>query len=1147
MNTRKLIWLRFFCIVFIPLMLTVGCAKRDAQKALTSAQAVKDSASAAKAPGYAPKSFADANRLFTQAEQQFNSGNYKEAIDFYQQAEVGFHNSITRAEEVKPVIEALIAKIDDAIAKASDNMEKARSGNGVPAEELSAAQALVDGINERMETDYRSEVDEEKLNAFLAEVDQTILRTEALALAHLKPQANTAKSDIQTLITRIQELKADVHAPEQYSQVMTQFSQIESAESDGQWQKVIDLAAAMNPLLDSVIQSCQEKAAGDILIQTGQMIAQAKQLNVQGLESFTAAVQRADDTLKTGQTALQGKDYAGAINAADGAKLSLQEAYQAIGAQSQQSIATAKTNLENAIAQEAEKYAASVVAQVRQSITSAEELLQAQKFAQAFIASQQALQVSGKAVDAARQGKAQLALNTVEKPFSILHGQGGAKYAPEAYKNVLSTIEKLRSMMKKGEFETVVAESPQAAQAVTAALDVLSQSTAKIAAQADAALKSAEIAGAKQWVGVQFANASNLKSAADKDLAAKRFLSSIRNSESAIKSANDSEGKAYKLQTEQNLRKVDDFLALAKRAEQDRLSPLAYRKAIQSKEETNNLLDHDQFKNAFQNSKETLAKADRAFNNLVVTAQEKSNSALEAQAMDYSAEEIKQALACLTKAEIAQKASNFTSANELSIESALLSDKAENFTWQQRSYRLLRDLEGVKEKLDINLAPEKTPVLYATVLSSLAEARVKQIDKDYAASYQFADKADAAQNEIWSSMQQELNQTLSELKQTCAWIGENAMNSQGRDIKIKLIDSIPALEQAIALKDWRSAYAEAEKCQKTAGVMTARLESLNRSVMAKDLQGSLRPFRKNVALAVIPDQKDQFDATLSSLKKPAEGETYADVLGKYNKASAEIENLPKTISEKATFRTEEIVTIMQQAEEAGAAKFFKEWYRDLTSDIQMLRNAIRGENIADISKYTRRLDREAPELLAACQLATLEDEFYKEIEDDLNQMNNVFQEFGFLGRIPKTLLMASRMTEYQMDETSINMYKSMQGNMSVKTFRINAELLEDTVKDLTPPKTVERVHRNAVKSFTLFRKAAEAFELFGDTDAHDIYYREKTLVKGYDNLKEALKINEKVMFDIKEARKLRGMDKFLVGIEQIGDKFGAFFLGLDNE
>jgi hypothetical protein len=1147
MNTRKLVWLRIFCIVLIPLMLTVGCAKRDAQKALTTAQAVKDSASAAKAPGYAPKSFSDANRLFTQAEQKFNSGDYKESIDLYQQAEVSFQNSIKRAEQVKPVVEALIAKIDEAIAKASENLEKARSGDGVPAEELTAAQALIDGINERMETDYRSEVDEEKLNAFLAEVDQSIIKTEALALAHLKPQANQAKTDIQILITRIQELKADVHAPDQYSKVLAQFSELESAERDGQWQKVIDTAAEMNPVLDAVVQSCQEKAAGDILVQTGQMISQAKQLNVQGLDAFTTAVQRAEDTLKTGQTALAGKDYAGAINAADGAKLALKEAYQAVGTQSQQSIATAKTNLENAVAQEAEKYASSVVAQVRQSIASAEELLLAEKFAQAFIASQQALQVSGKAVDAARRGKAQLALNTVEKPFSILHSQGGAKYAPDAYAGVLSNVEKLRGMMKKGEYETVVAQSPEAAKTVTAALDVLSQSTAKIAAKAAAALKSAETAGAKQWVGVQFANASNLKSAADKDLGAKKFLASIRNAESAIKSAQDAEGKAYKLQTEQNIRKVDDFIALAKRAEQDRLSPLAYRKAIQSKEETNNLLDHDQFKNAFQNSKETLAKADRSFNNLVVTAQEKSDSALEAQSMDYSEEEIKQALALLTKAELAQKAQNFTAANELSIESAKLSAKAENFTWQQRSYRLLRDLEGVKEKLDLNLAPEKTPELYGVVLFSLAEARVQQINKDYAASYKFADKADIAQNEIWESMQQELNQTVSEMKQTAAWMGENAMNSQGREIKVKLINGIPALEQAIALKNWRLAYAESEKCQKTAGVMTARLESLNRSVMSKNLQGSLRPFRKSVALAVVPDQKEQINATISSLKKPAEGETYAEILSSYNKVAAEIDNLPKTISEKATLRTEEVVIIMQQAEEAGAKEYYKDWYRDISTDIQLLRNAIRGENIADISKYTRKLDREAPKLLAASQLATLEDEFYKKLENNLNQMNNVFDEFGFLGRIPKTLTLASRLTDYQMDEITINMYKSMQTNMSAKTFRINAELLEDNVKGMNPPKTVSRAHRNAVKSFTLFREAAQAFEMFGDLDAHDIHYREKKLAKGYDKLEEALKINEKVLFDIKEARKMKGMEKFFVGIKQIGDKFGAFYLGLDND
>ncbi|HQH72820.1 MAG TPA: DUF4398 domain-containing protein, partial [bacterium] len=105
---RTSTWLKICCILLIPLFLTTGCAKRDAQKAITQAQAAKDEAQRAQAPGYAPRQFEDANRMFNQAQQQFDAGEYKQAIESAVQSEGRFKNSISVAAEVKPRVEAII-------------------------------------------------------------------------------------------------------------------------------------------------------------------------------------------------------------------------------------------------------------------------------------------------------------------------------------------------------------------------------------------------------------------------------------------------------------------------------------------------------------------------------------------------------------------------------------------------------------------------------------------------------------------------------------------------------------------------------------------------------------------------------------------------------------------------------------------------------------------------------------------------------------------------------------------------------------------------------------------------------------------------------------------------------------------------------
>lgn len=1141
MNARKSTCLILLCIALIPLVLLTGCAKRDAQKAMTLSQTARDEASAAQAPGYAPTAFNDADRLFKQAQDQFNAGSYKESIDNFQQAEVRFRRAVEVAREVKPRIDELIGNIEEALAKANENLDKARTGGALAAEDINPVQTLMDGLNQRMESEIRSEVDEVKLNAFLAEIEQAVTRTDSLALAHLKPQAATAKQETQTLITRAQELKADTHVPDQYGQVMAKFQELESAELEGQWQKVIDLSAEMKDPLNQIIQVSQEKAAGDILRQVGEQIVQAKQMNLQGVEAFASAIQRAESSVQAGQTALQSSDFSGAINGSDMAKAALREAYQAVGQQAQQLVDASKANLEKAIEQEAEQYAASVVSQVREAIAASEELLKQENFVSAFNTARQAEKASGQAVDAARRGKAQLALNTVEQPFSALHGQGGSQYAADAYQQALAKVQTLRDMMKNGEYEAVVDGSPDAAAVVQSALESLSGSVSQYIARAEQAIDSAKAAGAPEWVGVQFANASNLKAAAERDRAAKKFLSSIQNAESAIKIAQDSEAKAYQLQTDQNLRKADDFLAVARRAEQDRLSPLAYRKALESREESVRLLQQNQFKNAFENSIETVQKSDRAFNNLVMTANEKTDSALAAEAMTYSESEMKQALAFLNKAEAAQKSQDFASANELAIESANWAEKAENFTWKQRSFRLLRDLEGVRGNLEYHLAPEKTPASYESFLTNLAEAKVQQLDENYKASYEYAAKADEARNAAINGMNQELIQVLADLRQTADWMGENAMDADGRQIKLDLLDSIPELEQKIALKDWRAAYSVAAGCQQTADRARRRLEQRNRSIMAKDLQVAVHPYEKNGVLGVVPNQKEQIKETFGSLKKPGSETPYSDIYQKFLNTSSAVVALPSTIVSESQQRTDEIASILQQANEAGANQYYKEWYRDLATDLQMLRNAIQGENFADIATYVRRLDREAPRLLVATQLAADENEFLTELEKNLNQMNNVFQEFGFLGNMSKRLLLASRLTEHKLDETHMDMYRVLQGNMSVNTLKINAELLEDNVIGLKPPKTMVKVHKKAKESFKIFRKAAESFVIYGESDAYDILYRERAISDGYNNLKKSLKLNSELLFEIKEARKLKGWEKFMRGVNQVESKFGEFY------
>ncbi len=1118
----------------------VGCAKRDAQKSLTLAQQAKEEAQNGQAPGYVPKVFDDANSLLNLAQSQFDSGDYKQSKETAERAQARFLNAVEQVPRVRQMVQGLLTQIDEALDPAEANIQKARDANVLTPEEINPIADQVTAFRQNRDTTIDQIVVEEELNNYLAQIQELLAQTESLSMAHLKPQAATAREEIDQLITNAQELKAETHVADQFAEVLNQYKELESAERDGKWQSVIDIASRIKEPLNRIITAAQEKAAGDILNALADQINQAKLLNVQ-IESFTSAVTRAEESLQTGRQELQSQQYANAIAASNAAESALAEAYQSLGTESQAFLEAAKKNLDDAISREAEQYAPTVLAQAREAIASVEELLQNEQYTAAYTTASQAKQISEKAILAARRGKAQAALATVEKPFSVLHTQGGSEYVPQAYQAALSEVQKLRDLIKTGEFESVVSGVPAAEAVVKQGREALAKAASDYIVKSVAALEDAQTAKAPDWVRTQYDNAVNLKSAAGNELEKQRYLSAIRNAESSIKAARDAEARAYQLQTEQNLRNANKLIVLAKRAEQDVLSPLAYNQAIKGRDQALDLAQKRQFKQAYHSSVEAVNKSEIALNNLILTARAKTDSALEAKAMSYSQPEITQAIAHLNEAEEAQQAENFSVANGKAQESAKLAEQAEHFTWKQRSYKLLRKLEGTKEELESNLAMEKTPSLYRQAMTNLTEAKVEQINENYKGSYQFADAAAKNKEQIRQSMKDGLGQSLTELKQTADWLGENALDEGGREIKIALMDIAVELERQIDLEDWLKAYAVEEQAKQETEKATAKLQGYNRKILVSRLQEKLQPYAQQDALYIIPEQAEQFEDTLLSLSKPELGETYGDAVDKYQASVETVESLPDDIMTMATQRTEEVAAVLQRAQQAGTTKYFKEWYRTLSSDLQWLRNAIRGNDYKGISSRLKKLEKEAEQLRLATLNAIAEDDYLEKLSLNLEQMKNLIDDFGFLGEMIREILITGQLTEHKIDPNLPNMYRSLQGKISVRTFRTNAELLEERVKDIQPPKSLASLHKKAITSFEHFRKATEGFETYGKDGDYDLKYRNRAVYNAYDHLYKVLEINEDLQFVFEKNRRMSPREKFNWNMRRLEDKMGEFY------
>lgn len=1143
------LFLRVVVLLLLPVLLFAGCAKRDAQKALTTAQEAQQEAQNAGAPGYVRDMYTRAQATLSQAESQFNNGDYQQAVETANIAQSSFVQAKDAVPRVKERVDAQITEIETALAEAEANMQKAQTDASAvlsPAE-LESGKTLVSDLRTEFDTTIREEVDEEKLNAYLVKVKDAVLETLALAFAHLKPEATNAKQTITGMMEQAQILKADIHAPDQYAQLQSQMQQLDTLERDGKWQEIIDLSAQMTDPLDQIITLAQEKAAGDILNELMDQINQAKALNVQGVADYATNLQQAQTSLTEGQTALQQENYSLAIASADAAKAALDAANQSLGTAAQSLIQTADANLQNALSQDAEQYAPQVVAQVREAIAGAQELITQSNFPSAYASAQRASQVSAGAVDAARRGKAQLSLNKVEGPFSILHSQGGSKYAPEAYQTALAAVQRLRNFMSSGEYESVSENETEAVNTVQTSLAQLASAAAQLIEKSDQALERSVDAEAPSVVSMLHANAVNLRASAEKDLSAQKYLSAIQKSENAIEAAGQAEARAYQLRAEQNLREADRNISLAEQAGQRTLSPLAYRNAVNANNETKQLNTTGKYQDAFERSEEAKELADRALNNLVYSAQEQVDDALTAKAMSYSQPEISQALTLLKDAEDAQSSQRFSVANEKAQQALKLASEAERFAYQQRSYALLRDLSGLKDELDHNLAPVHTPGLYRRAIDHLAEAKVKQIDEEFEESFYHADAANETKSLIDKTMTDQFNATVAQLKSTADWMGQNALDENGKEIKMQLMDAVAELERQTALGDYVAAYGAQENALTVSQNAVNQLSNVNRQILAQQLNEKLAEYQKQNALAIVPEQNEQIQNTMAALKSPASGEEYEELKKQFEATVATVEELPSGIMTMANQRTDEIAVVLQQAQDAGSRKFYSDWNRELVTDLQWLRNSIQGQDYAEISARLKKLETEANELLTAAQVASAEADYLQALQVNLEQMNQIVQDFGYVLDVSPTLIPASMISTYKNELQVKQLYRQLQGDIDARTFSINAELLDERVKEMTPPDTMKKVHNKAVKAFTMFRKAAHGFALFGESEVYDTEYRNDAIKKSYDDLKKIMKLNEELLFAIDSHRRLDNKDITQWKIRKMERDFGDWFLDWNAE
>ncbi len=1111
-------WSIAFLSVLLALGLSTGCKGRKARKAIEEAQAAQTQAQEAQAPMYTPQIYNNGVRLLSQAEQVTGAGNHDEAISLSEQAQGQFQQAIATVPQVRSKIEGIRQELDTTLQDIENALAQAREEGVAPEETVSELETQLEQLRSR-QVELATSIDEEELQSVIEQAQQLKERADLAKLAHLKPRAEEIHQNVQSLMEEAQNLNASKYLPDELATVQPKVEDIQNAYSAGNWPAVVESATEVVTALQDIVTKTQQATAGEFVARAEKALSEAKSIGVSEVPEYANLIGQAETALNQAKQSLDGGQHSEAYTSAEQVMNLLSDARDALGNAVQQMLETANASIEQARAQEVEKYAPSELAATNAAIQAANDALAAENYVTAYSKAKSAQEQSAGLSTAALRGHAQQELSIVQNRLGKARAEGAEQYAQPVYGQVATELTQLEDQFKGGQYSQVINQAPQLVPRIDEVFQKLREGVNQAIAQGEVAIALAREAKAEEWASDLLNQAVRALSQARSLLNQESYRKAADNAEAAAAKAKEAEAQAYKLRAQENLSQTDSDLRLAERADSPDLSPLAYSQAVDTMKKARELLAEKDNKGAWEISVQAEEAAQVALDKRIIDAQEACDAALAAEARTYNREDIDQALALLNEAKAAQEAQNFDRANETAQQAIQLAQQAESFAWRQRSKQLLGELARTEQLMQQQQASVHVPSLARRFTVSLAEARIQEIDEKWEVCYEAAaDARDAAQS-AWKQMTAQLQSDVEELQGIARSIDDMTLDTWAREQKLSMVPMITELQRLVELEQYVAAFAYSETALEQARAIKEEVQHHNLAVRAEELSQQLQKLVDEGPAKILENRSNEIRALIDEMGSPDEKYDYKELIARADAAEEDMNGFPEQAEVVAEQRTTQASEILQQAQQAQARKFYPDRLAKAVKDLQWLRNELQAGDYNSIHQHLTSLEAEAPAILEDTSLAVAEQEYKDRLSANLTQMQNLIRDFDTIARLMPRSLIAARATETTTDSPMLkNAYKSMQSPLTARRLLAAARLLEENVKADDPPQTLNGLKELAVESFRHFRKAAEGFAIFGETDKYDIKYRNAAMEGAYEHLEKTLRVNKEIEYIINQRR-----------------------------
>lgn len=1123
MILRKRTTLVGVTFVLVAMGLLAGCGKKKAEGKIAEAQAVQQEAEAQRMSVYMPAEHKVAAGMIEQANQLKDAGEYEQSINQAEQAMGRFRDGLTQLSALRSEIDELWNQLDEIQQAIDGHLTVANEQAVVSKDEVETVQNEAYEIRNREDDllkkpERNGSVDREFLKKAIDDLKAVSVKSLALSTAHLKPQAEEAINGIRQKWNEAESLDAKSYEADLYTQVQTAVNEIEADFTGQIWQSVIDKSPALNSTLDNLLEKTRI-AASDVKVQeAAAKVERALKIQAPDVKTYAEFLTDAQAALDKARTAQGAGQAAEAFAGADEALGLVDAAQSALGDQVSANLDEANKSIEAAIAKEAQQYAKKELDNAESLVSASKTALADGNYFDAYQTSQAAKAAAATVITAAETGKAKSLLAGVEAKLNDMANQGARERAAEAYGKAQGVVGEMQSALSAGNYDQVVVGVPNAEAAINEIRDALAVSAGVAIEEADAAIvtaqKSLEEVEAKSAQAEHLlAEALKAREEAVSARDAAKFGTTFSRVKKVVDLSTQAQAQAYSDGSSQLLVETGRTLDLARSASAPSESPDAYRRALDLEKSARDTLASGKAQAAYRLSLDARQASQNALDNLVNMAAAAVDDAREAGAETYSPNDIKRAESIFNQAREAHENRNFAKANELAKQAAGVAAEAESFSWRQRVTALLSELETTEKQMVEFMVEQRAPESSVDFRVNLTRARASFAAQQWEDAFNSADAADRAANQAWQMMKDEVEHRLAVIQDHLAQTAANADDTSEKQALDALTTQVGQVVNALALQQYNEAYILSEALLKQTSSNLAGLEQANREQAAKNLQKQLVARLEEGAAEIMQEETRELAAFMDELKDADSETSYDTLMAQVNAWNERLSTMPERSLENASARLDQIAQLFASARQNDAEKLYPNQLRKLEGEYNLTRNAVDGKNIRDVADRLIPLEKDVTEFEAASRLAKEEDNYKKVIAGLLIEMQSLMNDFKNVASLNKTMLKTMRATTTTIESEVTNAYRSLQDKITARSFRRNADSLEQRVRATQPPATnlMKKLYDLSCKSFHELAIAAKGFDEF-DNPRYDLGYRNEQVVGAYDHLERVLTYNEEIEY-----------------------------------